>query len=339
MDTAINTVGENSVQITPKIIPDIVRVAHFVLYVTDLAASRRFYVELLGLNVLHEAAGALYLRGNEDREWTLKLEEAATAGLKQVGYRVRSPADLLALVALAEAEGLPYRFETELDRPRLLRLQDPFGNPLAFYAESVTHPWLLQRYDLQRGCGIQRIDHINMTSSDVAAQMRWYMQQLGFRLSEYTEDDAGDVWAAWLQRRGSVHDLALTNGDGPRLHHIAFWLPDVMAVIKSADILAGAKLAEQIERGPGRHGISNAFFIYLRDPDGLRVELYTSDYLTVDPDFLPIRWSRDDPRRQTFWGAKTPRSWFEEASAVAAFAGGWQAQEKAVLAGMPAHVT
>ena len=28
-----------------------------------------------------------------------------------------------------------------------------------------------------------------------------------------------------------------------------------------------------MERGPGRHGIANAFFLYVRDPDGHRVEL------------------------------------------------------------------
>ena len=72
-----------------------------------------------------------------------------------------------------------------------------------------------------------------------------------------------------------------------------------------------------MERGPGRHGISNAFFLYIRDPDGHRVELFTSDYLTVDPDHAPIRWSLTDPRRQTLWGQPAPASWFKEGSAFA----------------------
>jgi hypothetical protein len=61
-------------------------------------------------------------------------------------------------------------------------------------------------------------------------------------------------------------------------------------------------------------GISNAFFLYTRDPDGHRVELFTSDYLTVDPDLKPLRWSLRDPQRQTLWGHPAPRSWFEEGS-------------------------
>jgi catechol 2,3-dioxygenase len=27
----------------------------------------------------------------------------------------------------------------------------------------------------------------------------------------------------WLHRKGNVHDLAFTNGMGPRLHHIGLW--------------------------------------------------------------------------------------------------------------------
>jgi catechol 2,3-dioxygenase len=58
-----------------------------------------------------------------------------------------------------------------------------------------------------------------------------------------------------------------------------------------------------------------AFFLYLRDPDGHRVELYCCDYQTLDPDHEPIKWGLKDPQRQTLWGAPAPRSWFEEGSA------------------------
>ena len=51
-----------------------------------------------------------------------------------------------------------------------------------------------------------------------------------------------------------------------------------------------------------------------RDPDGHRIELFTSDYLTVDPDLEPLRWSLTDPQRQTLWGHPAPKSWFEEGS-------------------------
>jgi catechol 2,3-dioxygenase len=53
---------------------NIIRIGHAIFAVTDLARSRRFYVDLLGLNVLHESNDAIYLRGAEDREWSLKLQ-------------------------------------------------------------------------------------------------------------------------------------------------------------------------------------------------------------------------------------------------------------------------
>jgi hypothetical protein len=42
----------------------------------------------------------------------------------------------------------------------------------------------------------------------------------------------------------------------------------------------------------------------------------TSDYLIPDPDWEPIRWSTNDPRRATSWGHKPPASWSDEASWV-----------------------
>jgi hypothetical protein len=93
-------------------------------------------------------------------------------------------------------------------------------------------------------------------------------------------------------------------------------VPDTSGVLRACDQLAAAGHADVIERGPGRHGVSNAFFVYLRDPDGHRIELYACDYYTGDPDLQPIRWSVKDPRCRTFWGARAPDSWYEESSLV-----------------------
>ena len=318
--------------------PDIVRIGHVVLSVTNLAASKRFYVDLLGLHILHEQPGALYLRGVEDREWSLKLELDPTPRVRQFGFKVGSEAALDELETLAQAEGLATRRESELDRPSLLRIQDPFGFPITYYYQSVRHPWLLQRYDLHRGPGITRIDHVNLFSPTVGDMAGWYQRKQGFRLTEFTEDKNGVTWAAWMHRKGNVHDLAITNGTGPRMHHFAYFLPDGSRVTQLCDILAGARAEAHIERGPGRHGISNAFYLYLRDPDGHRIELYSSDYLTVDPDFEPIRWARDDIRRQQLWGGPAPERWFTEGSVVESFDGGLVPTRESTMTGIPIYI-
>jgi catechol 2,3-dioxygenase len=91
-------------------------------------------------------------------------------------------------------------------------------------------------------------------------------------------------------------------------------VPNPLNIIDLLDLMSTTGYVDNIERGPGRHGISNAFFLYVRDPDGHRIEIYCSDYQTVDPDLEPIKWSLTDPQRQTLWGAPAPRSWFEEGS-------------------------
>ncbi|MDB9707969.1 VOC family protein, partial [Planktotalea frisia] len=162
-----------------------------------------------------------------------------------------------------------------------------------------------------RGVKPLRIDHFNCFSHDVDASVEFY-SDFGFRVTEYTEDDESKkIWAAWMHRKGGVHDMAFTNGTGPRMHHVAFWVPTPLNIIDLLDLMATTGHVDNIERGPGRHGISNAFFLYILDPDGHRIEIYCSDYQTVDPDMEPIKWDLQDPQRQTLWGAAAPRSWFE----------------------------
>ena len=66
-----------------------------------------------------------------------------------------------------------------------------------------------------------------------------------------------------MHRKGGVHDIAFTNGSGPRLHHIAFWVPTPMNIIDLLDVMSTTGYVDNIERGPGRHGIANAFFLYI----------------------------------------------------------------------------
>jgi 3,4-dihydroxyphenylacetate 2,3-dioxygenase len=234
---------------------------------------------------------------------------------------VAEESDLRRAEQLAQQDGLAHGWLAEGEergQGRALRLQDPAGLPLEFFHSMHEAPRLLQRYDLHRGPGVLRLDHFNCQVPEVEELTRWYSRQLGFRISELTETSTqpAQLWAVWLHRKQTVHDLALMMGRGPRVHHAGFAVPDAMAVLRACDVLAGAGRQQAIERGPGRHGLSNALFVYLRDPDGNRIELYTGDYLTADTDAPPLRWSLEDPRRATFWGDAAPASWFDDASPV-----------------------
>ncbi|ASK62624.1 3,4-dihydroxyphenylacetate 2,3-dioxygenase [Virgibacillus phasianinus] len=298
----------------------IIRCARSILHVTDLEASRKFYVDALGFVETESDKKHIYLRGLEEHtHHSLVLKKSTKPNVEVLGYKVSSDNDLKALSEMFEMKGYQTKWLDKGEQHaigRTLRVQDCSGLPLEFFAEMDPAERLLQRYDLYKGSRMQRIDHFNCNVPDVEKAENFYRDELGFACSEYTDTKDGDVWATWLHRKHTVHDQAFMNGVGPRLHHIGFWLPDPLAVINTCDVLASMGYGENIERGPGRHGLSNAFFLYLRDPDGHRIELYNGDYLTSDPDFKPIRWDINDPMRQTFWGHAAPDCWFNEASSV-----------------------
>jgi catechol 2,3-dioxygenase len=295
----------------------VVRVTHVELGVRDLARSRAFYVDTLGYLVTAETRDALYLRAIEERNHhSIVLKKSKEPTAQVVSFKVASEEDLDRAAFWFGRKSLPTSFPEVPYQGRTLRTTDPFGMPVEFFFRMDQVPSVLQHYGEYRGARIQRIDHVNCFTPDVQANYDFFTE-IGFRLTEYTETEDAEpkLWAVWMHRKGNVHDIAFTNGRGPRLHHIGVWTAGALDILHICDVMATTGYLKNMERGPGRHGISNAFFLYVRDPDGHRIELFTSDYLTVDPDHEPIRWTLRDPQRQTLWGHPAPKSWFEEGSA------------------------
>jgi len=298
--------------------PEILRAGYAELVCTDLERSRWFYVDVLGLIVTEENDEAIYLKGfDEFLHHSLILRRGPVAALAKLAFRVCSPDD----VDKAEL----YFRELGSDVRRLpagttrgigdaVFVHDPLGYPVEYFFDAEHTERMHQQYHRMPSNRLTRLDHFNITVPDVPEGQKYY-SDLGFRLSESIEDDE-HVYAAWYFRKPTTHDLALTSGDGPRLHHIAFSAAEREQILNTADILGAYESEHLIERGPGRHGVTNAFYLYLRDPDGHRIELYTSDYYTGDPDSPVIRWDVSNPRRRSWWGHDIRASWYEESSLV-----------------------
>lgn len=299
--------------------PDVVRAAYAELIVTDLEASRWFYVDVLGLVLTAEDEDAVYLRAYEEYlHHSLVLRRGDEPALARLAYRVRSPEELDVAADYFAAQGVRVeRVEAgaTLGVGEAVRIEDPLGFPIEFFYDATHVERFTQAYDRHSINGIVRLDHFNVVVPDVAAAQRYYVD-LGFGVSETIEDGDDHVYAAWMYRKSTVHDIALTGGDGPRLHHIAFASHERHQILNVCDLLGSLGRQAHIERGPGRHGVSNAFYLYLRDPDGHRIEIYTSDYYTGDPDNPTIRWDVTDDQRRDFWGHAVVPSWYEEASTV-----------------------
>jgi catechol 2,3-dioxygenase len=305
---------------TPSVTPpDILRCAYMEILVTDLAASREFYVDILGLVVTEEDENAIYLRTFEEFiHHNLVLRKGPVAAVAAFAFRVRSPED----VDVAEAYYQQLGCRTERRRDGFVngigdsvRVTDPLGFPYEFFY-SVEHvERLAWRYDLYGPGALVRLDHFNQVTPDVP-RGRKYLEDLGFRVTEDIQDADGVTYAAWFRRKNTVHDTALTGGDGPRMHHIAFATHEKHNILYICDKLGSLRKSDVIERGPGRHGVSNAFYLYILDPDGHRVEIYTQDYYTGDPDNPVVTWDVHDNQRRDWWGNPVVASWYTEASLV-----------------------
>ncbi len=290
-----------------------VRLSHACLNVANLKQSKKFYTEILGMQVTDETPKNIYLRAMEERgHHSVILQLSDQPGTVEVmGFKTFDEEDLDKAKLHFSSQGGPTKWVERPYQGRTLLTSDNIGIPLEFYHKMDRLPSIHQQYALYRGVKPLRIDHFNCFSPDVDASVEFY-NSFGFRVTEYTEDEvSGKLWAAWMHRKGGVHDMAFTNGTGPRMHHIAFWVPTPLNIIDLLDLMASTGYVNNIERGPGRHGISNAFFLYILDPDGHRIEIYCSDYQTLDPDHEPLKWDLKDPQRQTLWGAAAPKSWFE----------------------------
>ena len=235
----------------------IVRSSHVVLDVTDLDRSLAFYEGTLGLIVEDRtrmrSICALSKSGSIIRWCCVK---APTAACERIGFKVGSEEELDKAAAFFKARGLRHAFVEVPYQGRTLHVTDPFGMQIELYFKMEKRERLLQLYGRYHGVHAQRLDHFNVFSPELQDAVDFYAL-LGFRMTEYTEEDGADgrIIAAWMHRKGNVHDLAFTNGRGPRLHHLAYWVPSPLNIIHLCDVMASTGYLGKhgARAGPARH--------------------------------------------------------------------------------------
>ncbi|MDI6029524.1 VOC family protein [Corticibacterium sp. UT-5YL-CI-8] len=296
---------------------DITRSSHVVLTVTDIAASRAFYVDTLGFVVTDETSDTLWLRGLEEAcHHSIVLQKGEEAGCERIGLRTFTEQDLERVEYRFRSRGLPTNWVEVAGQARTVHTEDAVGTPLEFCASMEVQPRMIMQVAAFRGAAPQRMDHFQIYTPHVARATRFYAD-MGFRLSEYVvPDDASEgLVMSFLNRKGNPHDIVFAHGDGPRMHHMAFTVPEVAHLMVVADWCAQNDFGTSVEYGPCRHfGPGHARFLYLTDPDGHRIELFPNHYQTMDIEDAPVRWTVEMLNGQSGWGPPPPSSWFDRAS-------------------------
>jgi catechol 2,3-dioxygenase len=299
----------------------ILRLAHVQIACADVGAARAFYVDLLGF-VPHAAdASNLYLRGVEEFDaWLLRITASDRGGLVHSAFRVSDPADLVAIESAQTALGLAVTrvaAGTEPGQGEALRTRTPDGHRIEFFHDfDEIDPCVdgrlslpMRRANAAAGVPPCRIDHVSMRVPDLPAALRYWLQALDFRASELWLDAEETPRVAWLRRQPRSHDVALGTHPEPAFHHLAYSVADPAALLRAADLIGDAREQKRIEWGPSRHGATNALAMYVADPDGNRLELYTGDYVR-DLDRPPLVWSSHDYAQHghSWWGNPPPDS-------------------------------
>ncbi|MFJ7746665.1 VOC family protein [Peribacillus sp. NPDC097295] len=298
---------------------EISKLGHFGLVSTDLEKSLWFFKEVVGLEETDVMNGVHYLRAWGDFEHhTLSIRAGEEAYLDHIAWRTKRREDVDLFAEQLENSGIAIEWVeegTEKGQGKAFRFKLPSNHTFEIYydmektlASPETRSVLKNQThkSWNKGVSPRRIDHVNLLSSLPANELVDFMQEhLGFNLREYVEAPDGTYVGAWMSVTPLVHDIAFSfDPNSPsthEVHHIAYWLDNAQDLLRAADILKENGI---FFKGPGKHGISQAMYIYAIDPgSGVRLEIFTNGYLIFEPDWEPIRWSVDEMDIGfTYWG-------------------------------------
>jgi catechol 2,3-dioxygenase len=286
---------------------EIAKLGHVGLVTPDLDASLGFWRDIVGLEEVEHTGDTAYLRAWGDFEHhSLSLIAGDAARVDHVAWRTKRPEHLDEFAARFEGVRWVDAGE-ERGQGRALRFATPDGHALELYYEMEKAPRSARLKSntaraWSHGVSPRRIDHVNLVSTDPAKTCTWLGETLGFELRELISMNDGSMLGGWMGVTNLLHDVAVMRDAGAGLHHLAFYLDAAQDVLRAADILVEA--AVPIDAGPGRHGISQAIFLYAKDPgSGHRLELFSGGYLVFEPDWEPVVWHEDElALGMTWWG-------------------------------------
>ena len=111
-----------------------------------------------------------------------------------------------------------------------------------------------------------RLQHFAVRSPAPQALVAFYVDHLGFTLSDRVLDAEGDLSAAFMRTDSEHHAFAIFRAPAVRFDHFSCEAPDWHSLRDWADHMA--EVGVDLAWGVGRHGPGNDTFLMVRDPDG-----------------------------------------------------------------------
>jgi catechol 2,3-dioxygenase len=284
--------------------------------VRDLARSREFYTQVLGLVVSDEDRDTLYLRGVEERSHhslILRKTSGAPACI-MTGLRTHDEEDIDKAKFFFAKRGLPAQIVEAPYQSRTLRTFDNSGTPLELCASMSRLERVDQKFEALRGGSALRFDHYQVTAPDLEKAASFYAE-FGFRIVDYMVIGETPI-GVFLHVKDTPYDVVFIRRPGPALHHFGYIVGGINDIIKACDVAGSLGYGDSVEFGPGRHSLGHSYYVYLLDPDGHRVELLPPPVYYGDADDGPIVHDLAGVSRVTeSWGLPPRLNWLTNASA------------------------
>jgi 2,3-dihydroxybiphenyl 1,2-dioxygenase len=280
------------------------------LGVSDLPAWRRFATGILGLQAVANADGGLDLRMDAYAA-RLRLTGDAADDLLYAGWEVRDRQALEDLGSRLAAHGTTVMPGTGAEAAargvrELIRCVDPEGLSLEIYYGPLqkTNDPFVSPLGVSFKTGSQGLGHIVLVAKDPAAQERFYVDVLGFRISDYIQTEVvpgRPLRITFMRCNGRHHSLALAALPlKKKLQHL-------MLEVRSLDDVGRAlyrcqDAGQHISLTLGRHSNDDMLSFYPLTPSGFDLE-YGWAGLEVDDE----RWHVMTHDTNSAWGHRFQR--------------------------------
>lgn len=286
----------------------ITHLRHVDLAVPDYERQRTFYKDTWGLTEAATDGDMSYLVAEGSPEnYVIRLRKADEKRLDLLAFGAESREAVDTLAQTLGSQGIqlvgdPTDLQT-MGGGYGFRFFDLDGRTVEISTEVETR----QHRKIEEGEAIPvRISHAVMNSNDPNATRDFYVNTLGFKLSD----------TLWSQHMGEMmhfmrcndwhHSLAFARGPHTSVHHVSFEMRGLDEYMRGT----GRVMRAGIKKiwGPGRHLAGNNTFSYFLDPSGNTME-YTTELETVDWDqWHPSVYDIADPMTQDQWGTSDPMS-------------------------------
>jgi len=296
---------------------DVAQLASVELFSPKVDETLWFFTELLGMSVTHREGDSAYLRAYEDYyHHSLKVTYREQPGIGTTSWRTSSPQALRRRTTVLDSVGIDVAWrDGDLGQGPSADFTSPSGHThsllwdVEYYeAPEGERSQLLSRPQKRplKGVPVRRLDHVNHLVDDVTQNRRFLQDTLGFRLRENIVVNSREA-AAWMSVSPLVHEIAnlsdptgrSADGNGG-LHHLAFWYGFPQHLLDAADMFTDHGL--KIDLGPGKHGATQAQFLYVFEPGGNRIELFgDTGYLIFDPAWKARTWTEENLDKSLIW--------------------------------------